>query len=159
MKPKAVFLRTAYNYDTNAASNETGIDTGTEGGAKQSFKDEVDINTILKRFGVGYEMPATPRVPMQGDFTHITDFQSAQNAIVKAREMFDEYPAHIRSKFDNDPRKFTEFCLDPENREEMKELGLLSKEAIQRDLEAAEKAKQQTKGEDKAPPKDAPKAK
>ena len=45
MKPP--FVRSPYNYNTNEASDKAGLDTGTEGGAKQSFKEECDINTIV----------------------------------------------------------------------------------------------------------------
>jgi len=49
MKSKPPFVRSPYNYDTNEASDESGLDTGQEGGAKQNFKDECDINTMAKR--------------------------------------------------------------------------------------------------------------
>lgn len=153
----APFLRTPYNYDTNQASDETGIDCSTNDpnqacqGAKQSFKDEVDINTILKRFGLGYEMPANPRMPMQGDFTGMTDYRTAVTRIVETQQMFEEYPAHIRAKFDNDPAKFVDFCLDEKNRPEMAEMGLLSKEALGRLQEAAEQSKTKGKGEGSKP--------
>lgn len=131
------------NYNTNEASDESGLDTGTEGGAQQNFKDECDINTILARFKIGYEMPAGIRVPQYGDFTGINDFHTAANAIAKAREAFDQLPAPVRSKFENDPGKFVDFATNEENREELKKMGLLSKEAIQRDAEAAKTALQE----------------
>lgn len=140
MKTKAPFVRSPYNYDTDEASDESGINTGTEGGAKQSFKEECDINTIVERFGLGYELPENTRIPQYGDFSDITDFHTAMNATAKAREAFDQLPAEIRSKFNNDPGAYVDFCLNPENREELKKMGLISPEAIQRDEAAAAKA-------------------
>lgn len=137
MKAKAPFVRSPYNYDTNEASDESGLDTGDQGGAKQSFKEEVDINTIVKRFGLGYELPENHRVPEYGDFSDITDFHTAMNATAQAREAFDQLPAEIRSKFQNDPGMYVSFCLDPNNQGELRKMGLLNKEAIER-LEKAE---------------------
>lgn len=130
------FVRNPYNYDTNQASDDSGIDTGTEGGAKQSFAEEVDINTIVRRFGLTGQLPENIRTPEYGDFTGITDFHSAMNAVSKAREAFEELPANIRSKFQNDPGKYVDFCINPDNREELKQLGLLSAEAVARDQAA-----------------------
>jgi len=141
MKNKPPFVRSPYNYDTDEASDETGINTGTEGGAKQSFKDECDINTIVEKFGLGYELPENIRLPQYGDFTNITDFHTAMNATARAREAFEQLPAEIRSKFNNDPGAYIDFCLNPENREDLKKMGLLSQEAIERDQKAAEEAR------------------
>lgn len=145
----APFVRNPYNYDTNKAGDESGLDTGTEGGAKQSFKEECDINTIVKRFGIGYEMPQNHRIPQYGDFTGISDFHTAMNAVATAREAFDELPADIRAKFHNDPGKYVDFCLDDKNRDQLKEMGLLSAEALERDRIAEEQRNQVKEGGDK----------
>lgn len=138
MKTKAPFVRSPYNYDTNEASDESGLNTGEEGGAKQSFKEECDINTIVKRFGIGFELPENHRIPEYGDFSNITDFHTAMNATAKAREAFAELPADIRAKFENDPGKYVDFCLDEKNLPDLRKMGLLSQEAIDRmDKEAA----------------------
>lgn len=154
---RKVKLRTQFpeNYDTNEASDEAGHDTGTEGGAKQSFRDECDINVILKRFGIGYEIPAGLRVPQYGDFTGINDFHTAANAIARANENFDLLPAHIRARFDNEPGKFVDFATDEKNFDELAQMGLISKEAIER--REAEKAKtaQQVNTPAQPPTKDA----
>ena len=54
--------------------------------AKQSFKDECDINVIVERFGIGYEMPTGVVAPVYGDFTQAGDFRSAMDAVVAARD-------------------------------------------------------------------------
>lgn len=141
MKPKPPFVRSPYNYDTDEASEESGINTGTEGGAKQEFKDECDINTIVERFGLGYDMPQNHRPPQYGDFTNISDYHSAMNATAKAREAFEELPADLRAKFDNDPGKYVDFCIDEKNLPELKEMGLLSQEAVERMNKADEEAR------------------
>lgn len=119
------FLRTPYNYDTNAVSDETGLKCEDETLAKQSFAEEVDINTIVRRFGLTGELPQNVRIPVSGDFTDVQDFHSAMNAVRLAQESFDAMPADVRTRFGNDPEKFVAFCLDDKNRAEAERLGLV----------------------------------
>lgn len=119
------FIRSAYNYDTEVASDETGLDCPDPSLAQQNQKEEADINTIVKRFGLTGELPQNVRMPQYGDFTEVTDYQTALNAVKQANEAFMEMPAEVRSRFENDPEKFVDFCLDPNNREEAKKLGLV----------------------------------
>lgn len=140
----APFVRNQFNYNTNQISDESGLDTGPDGGAKQSFKNEVDINTIVKQFGIGYEMPEPQFVPGTQDFTNIPDFHTAMNLRARAFEQFDAYPAHIRAKFDNDPMAFVDFSLKEENRAELADMGLLTPEALQRHQDALAAKKQET---------------
>ena len=130
MKPP--FIRSPYNYDTNKVSDETGLDTGTEGGAKQSFKEECDINTIIKRFGLGYELPHDVRIPTSGDYTDITDFHSAMTAVRQAQESFNALPAEVRSFFGNNPEGYVDYCLDERNVGRLGELGLLNENGLKR---------------------------
>jgi hypothetical protein len=121
---KGVFLRTEYNYNTNKASKESGIDTGTETKVKASFKEECDINVIVRRFGVTGQLPNNIRTPTYGDFTNIPTFHEAMNACRGAEESFMKLRSDIRAKFGNDPGAFVEYCSDPENREQLKKWGL-----------------------------------
>lgn len=131
-------LRAAtWDYDTNAASDESGIDCryklNEETGelednpsmAKQSFAEECDINVMLKRFGITGQMPQGLRLPEYGDYEQVVDFQTAMNIVVEARETFMEMPAHVRARFHNDPQEFLEFCADEKNKDEAVKLGLV----------------------------------
>jgi len=121
MKP---FVRDAYNYDMNEVSQEAGL-VCDEGLTHQSFKEECDINTIVKRFGLSGELPEAVRMPTYADFTEVVDFHTAMNAIAKAKEAFDAMPADVRSRFRNDPGAFVDFCSDERNRAEAEKLGLV----------------------------------
>ena len=121
---KAPFMRTPYNYDTDAATLEAGLNCQDESRAKQEFKEETDINTIVERFGITGNLPDNLRVPTYGDFDSIHDFQSAMNVVTEAREAFMELPAHIRTRFANDPNMFLEFVHNDENIEEARKLGI-----------------------------------
>lgn len=87
----------------------TDIHTGSESLVQQQFRDEVDINTIVKRFGLTGQAPSSGLEGVYGDFEGITDYASAVAAIEKARESFMVVPPEVREKFDNDPGKLLEF--------------------------------------------------
>jgi phage internal scaffolding protein len=98
---------------------------------QQHFRDECDINRILERFNVTGQLPIGSVQPQYGDFSGITDYQSALNAVMAAQDSFLELPAKVRARFDNDPALFVEFASDEANRDEMKALGLLRQETAQ----------------------------
>jgi len=52
------------------------------------------------------------------------DYHEALNIVADAESMFEELPSTIRAQFENDPHKFLEFVQDPNNLDEMRELGL-----------------------------------
>lgn len=120
---RSCFVRGPLNYDTDAASAESVLVCG-ESKTQQQFKDECDINTILKRFGVTGLVPGNGRVPAYGDFTGISDYRSALHAIMEAEDSFMSLPSDVRERFGQDPAKFVDFCLDPANLEEARKLGL-----------------------------------
>lgn len=127
MKP--TFVRNAYNYNMNEASEESGLKCLDKTLAKQSFLEEVDINTIVRRFNLTGQLPENVRMPQYQDFEGIFDFHSAMNAISQADEAFSAMPANVRARFHNDPGEFVDFCLDPENRAEAVKLGLVERPA------------------------------
>jgi len=135
------FIRTPYNYNTDEISNKTGLDCGPETKTQQQFKDEVDINTIVERFGVTGELPPTINFPTEQDFTETFDFQTAMNITVAAREEFMKMPAKARARFMNDPQKFMEFIHDNENADEAIKLGLAIKREKPEEPKPEEKEK------------------
>lgn len=120
-----MFLRSEYGYDMHAASLETAIDASKDGRTQQSFKDECDINILMKRFLVGGQLPVDVRMPTYGDFTGVSNFHEAVNAVRSASEAFMEMPPEVRARFDNDAGKFVDFCSDDANIEEARKLGLI----------------------------------
>lgn len=137
MSKNSLFLRTPYNYDTDAASNESGLACEEPSLAQQHFKDECDINTILERFNITGMLPQSPLSPRYGDFTGIGDYHTALNRVIAAQDEFEALPAQIRARFENDPAKLIEFLDDEANRPEAESLGLVEKAAA----EAVEAAK------------------
>lgn len=119
------FVRSAYNYDREAASDETALKCDDPSMAVQSAEEECNINTIVRKFGLTGELPNDVRMPRSGDFSGIPDFHTAMNMVRSAQEEFMRVPAHIRARFDNDPQAMISFLEDDSNRDEATKLGLL----------------------------------
>jgi len=147
LKPSAhpasgeVFLRAPYAYDVKAASRAVGLRFEGEGRTKQSFKKECDINEIVRRFGITGKLPQSIRAPTYADYSGVSDFREALEALSLAEEAFMTMPATVRSRFENDPGQFVDFCSDPNNREEALKLGLIDLPEPQATLPAAPAAK------------------
>ena len=60
------FMRTPYNYSMDAVSEETGLECKDPSKTVQADKDDADINTIVKRFGLGMALPQGVRLPSTG---------------------------------------------------------------------------------------------
>jgi phage internal scaffolding protein len=131
MSKNAIFLRTPYNYDKDAASNESGLHCEDASLAQQHYKEECDINTILEKFNVTGLLPQIPLSPRYGDFSGISDYHTAMNRVIAAQDEFEALPAQIRARFDNDPSKLIEFLENENNRPEAEELGLVEKAAVE----------------------------
>nr|QJB20973.1 MAG: internal scaffolding protein [Microvirus sp.] len=125
---KSVPLRGFNAYDADAVSRETGLSIDPdESVVQQQFAEECDINTIVKRFGLTGELPNGVDMPLSGDFTGVSDFQTAMNLIRQSQESFLELPADVRERFSNDPAMVIRFLDDPKNREEAIKLGIVAK--------------------------------
>src|SRR5215469_997100 len=95
----------AYNgYDLKAVS-DAAVDPNPPGESLtvQAHAEEADINVLMRHYGITGKLPENPRPPMWGDFTEITDYRSAFEAVRAAHEGFMEFPAELRAQFDNDP--------------------------------------------------------
>lgn len=117
------------------------------GRTKQAFKDECDINTILKKFERTGILPGSEKTPRYGDFSDMTTYQEALHIVQQANEQFAGLPARVRERFQNDPARFLDFTQDASNADEMAKMGLMKPEAIER----VQKAKESKKSPKKDP--------
>jgi len=131
IKKHEMVLRTPYNYDTDAASNESGLACEEPSLAQQHYKEECDINTILQKFNITGMLPESPLSPRYGDFTGIGDYHTALNRVIAAQDEFEALPAQIRARFNNDPAELIAFLDDDNNRPEAESLGLVDKAAAE----------------------------
>jgi phage internal scaffolding protein len=120
-----VFVRNPYNYDMALVSQESGLECKDPSLAQQHMKDECDINVLVERFGVTGQLPQTPLEPSYGDFSGVSDYHTALNAIKAADTAFMGLPAQLRAKFDHDPNALLQFLNNEQNRDEAIMLGLI----------------------------------
>ena len=127
---KTVFCRSAYNYDMDLASDQSGLKCLDASLTQQQFKEESDINTIVDRFMKSGVFPTPTNMPQYVDYEGVFDFQSAMNAVRAADENFMRMDAKIRARFNNSPQEFLEFFANPENTDEAIRLGLAIPQAV-----------------------------
>ena len=97
-------LRTPYNYDRDEVSKNTALVSDSETLTQQNFKDETDLNIMIRKYGV---LPVSEVNWKEFDATVIPqDYQQLQNMLREADEAFMDLPADVRKAADNDPQKF-----------------------------------------------------
>jgi len=116
-------VRSAYGHKFNE-----GITFTQPSLTKQSFTKECDINNIMAKYQKTGALEHLNKNEASYGFASSQDFTESMEIVAKGQTMFEELPSSIRSKFENDPAKFLEFVQNPENLEEMQELGLAKKE-------------------------------
>lgn len=120
-------FRTAYDRDL-----VEGITFDEPSMAQQHFKDECDVNNILRKYELtGLVTHVANGTPSYGDFSSVLEFQQAQNILIEAQDAFEALPASLRKRFDNDPAVMLEFIENPDNREEAEKLGLVNKQSLE----------------------------
>lgn len=95
-----------------------------QGRTKQSFKDECDINTIMRRYAVTGQLSHVSSKPPAYLDTPAIDFQNAMFVVADARERFASLPSHLRDRFGNDPAQLLAFLENADNLSEAVKLGL-----------------------------------
>lgn len=106
---------------------------GGQGRTKQQFKEQCDVNNILKSFNkTGLIVHLNNAVPQYREFTQDDvvgsvgfDYHAACNIVRQAQEGFQALPAQLRKVFHNDPAEFVAFVDDPANFDEAVKLGLV----------------------------------
>lgn len=136
--PAAVTVRRLHSFyrphDRVVQKNELvdahGVVTVPPSRTKQSFKDECDVNNILKQYSpaaLAELMAERQRMSRFGELPSGLDFQTAMNIVVEGRAAFDALPSAIRERFLNDPERFLAFMQDPDSQEEAIKLGLATR--------------------------------
>lgn len=92
---------------------------------KQEFKDECDINMLMKRYKATGLFPQYPdATPRYVSNIGMPDFQEALEIVRVAESEFAALNSELRKRFDNDPAKFLAFVNDSANADELVKLGL-----------------------------------
>lgn len=108
-----------------------GIDCSTgKTRTKQAFKNECDINRIMRKYtktGVISQDSINRRQAIFTDVTEALDYQESANYILQADKAFMDLPANIRTRFGNDPGELLTFLQDNKNQAEAVTLGIIPK--------------------------------
>jgi len=96
-------FKTPYNHDTLAEALRTAQVNDEPSKTQQHFKDEADINEIMRRWLKTGEIKEIPLPPQYGDFTEMeTDYHSLNNRIAETNALFYRLPAAVRASYQND---------------------------------------------------------
>jgi len=96
---------------------------------QQSFKDQVDVNNIVKKYQTtGEWLHLTKKQGIYADVSEITDYQESLYKIARAQDAFMSLPGDLRQQFGNDPAQLLAFLQDPANREKAQQMGLIQKQ-------------------------------
>lgn len=105
---------------------------------KQSFKDDVNINKIMKRYEKNGSLPQMIRDNAgYGDYSDVPSYHEACNKVLFAQMQFDALSVEVKKRFKNDPVEMLEFCFNPDNFDEMVKLGLAIKPEVKPEVSDA----------------------
>lgn len=73
---------------------------------KKSFAKDADINNVVRKYiSQNVPFPTDPKLVF-GDFSKTSHLSDAFDLVGRAMDAFDELPAKVREKFENDPQRF-----------------------------------------------------
>lgn len=122
-------FKTPYNHDTNFESDRTAWYSTEPSLTKQEFKDDVDINVIIKRALATGEPPPMALPEHFADIPErISHFEMASK-VAEANALFYELPAEKRAVFQNDPTRWADQVLDALDRGDVKALNAMGIDA------------------------------
>lgn len=136
----APFVRSAYNYDVDAASDLVGLTCEDPSLAQQQFREETDINTIVRNFLKTGVLPDTVKMPSYGDFTGPSEYKAALDFVLAAEDVFMSLPADVRREFNDDPGEYASAPYSDEGVEKLIKLGLVSKQQVAGGSSAGQRA-------------------
>lgn len=117
---KVVKFRSAYS-----GQERLPFETEGESMTQQAPKHEADIRNIIKKYDrTGLIANVNRGAAKYGDFSEVNEYRESLDIVREANESFMQIPSDIREKFNNDAGEFFEFVTNPDNADEMVELGL-----------------------------------
>lgn len=111
---------------------EKGLEFHQPSLTQQQFKDECEIESLLKAHNLGQVMGIFnnhQRQPLYGDVSDIPDFHDSQNHVARATEYFQGLPSDVRAQFNNNLAEFLSALNNPSAREALTDMGVLKKAA------------------------------
>lgn len=112
--------------DLKAQARFTEIKDFGKSMTSQAPSEEVDINKIVTRMLKTGFIPVANDQPFYGDVSDLGGLAESYIKIQEAEELFMQYPADVRERFENDPVKFVSFLGDEKNYDEALRLKLVN---------------------------------
>lgn len=103
------------------------IDTGPHSLTQQHFKDECDVNIIVKRFAESGVLTHTNPLEPQYGFATGQSFTEAMFHVMEANEHFESLPSAVRTHFHNQTAEYLDALGEPDRIEEFYSLGLIER--------------------------------
>lgn len=105
----------------------------------QEFKDECNVNNILKRYAAQAQVMGVPLSELLpklgsapfGDFSNLEDFMTMKNRVAHATQLFESLPSDVRAKYGNTVEGFLGALNDPKEYKFLSERGILNKNDVQ----------------------------
>lgn len=117
----------SFRHPIKGPFDRVSIDCSQDGLTKQEFKDDCDINKIMDKYQrTGVINHLAKHGEQYGEIV-AADLMEAHLISEQAGVMFRELPSSLRNRFNGSPVEFLEFVQNPENRDEMIEMGLMEK--------------------------------
>lgn len=131
-KGQKVILRREGQVVYQRENGSVGVDSCdyAETMTQQQYKEECDINNIMKSYVQTGELPLKQRVGQFLDVSNVGSFHEMMDQVIAAEDAFMQFPAQLRSKFENDPQKMFEYLSDDKNYDEAVSLGLLDERKV-----------------------------
>lgn len=92
---------------------------------QQHHKDRCNVNNIVERAKRGQLPIFNNKVPIYLDMYNVPNYKDAFDIVIEARNKFNQLPAALRKRFQNNPIMLLDFLSDENNRQEAIELGLV----------------------------------
>jgi bifunctional DNA-binding transcriptional regulator/antitoxin component of YhaV-PrlF toxin-antitoxin module len=120
MTTKKIPFKTAY-----ADHERVGFETTGESMTQQHFSEESEINNIIAFHDrTGIIKNVQQGIAQYGDFSEVNEYRENLDMIRAADENFMKLPSDIRRKFNNNAGDFFEFATNPQNEQQLVEMGL-----------------------------------
>ncbi|QCQ85041.1 internal scaffolding protein [Blackfly microvirus SF02] len=117
-------MRTEFNYDRDAASDETSLYCRDPSKTVQADADSADINVIMDRFLKTGVVVTAKRPPVYEDIPEKLDFRQMLDLVIAAEDSFYSLDAKVRARFNNDPMAFADYVSNTDDVAELVKLGL-----------------------------------
>lgn len=114
-----------------------GFDCKTPSKTMQEFKEECDVNNILRNYvSTGVLTHVSDQRPQFGDFSRVpADYGEALQLIEESRAAFMQLPSEVREKFDSRPENLISYLQDEKNKDEAIKLGLIKQPVTAKSVE------------------------